>query len=183
MRAVIVLALCLLLSGCFLSVPEPSLESIPETEAFASYRAQVAACLPDIHALAVVLSNMGNYHHYTWSALPEGEDADFSDLMGKTYKWLADNAEETPESVVRKYEGIKAKTEAILPLEAPGFETVSGLFRELIQSLDTFFSLITVPSGTLSDYAKAFNGLTADIVEKHGLLTRYTATEGEGPEE
>ncbi|MDR1669922.1 MAG: hypothetical protein LBR76_08185, partial [Oscillospiraceae bacterium] len=151
MKRVLAAAFCMmiLLAGCASPAPPegspspqpPAGTPSPVSEEFAAYKALAAACNDDIYQLTIVLSNMGNFEHYTWSTVPAGETVDFEELLNTSYEWITENANETKESIHTKHQHICEQFETLqtITLTDPGFHNIAKNITALFESYDTFF--------------------------------------------
>lgn len=164
------IVLVLFLAGC--GSPSQSNAS-PSSTAFDldTYKALVSSCREEINAASLILANTGSYENTYWKALGSLSD----DMVDRAFAWLAENSEETRETVDSTYNDIRAAYKEIILNEIEGKEAeeIDSAFRGLYDAYCEMYSLVTQPSGSRESFAQSLSKLIDDIGDYDESLSLF----------
>ncbi len=96
-------------------------------------------------------------------------------MVDSAFEWLAENSEETRETVDAAYSKIREEYKAIILTEIEGKEAeeIDASFRELYDSYCGMYTLVTEPSGSLSDFADTLIDLANSQIASDESLSLF----------
>lgn len=134
--------------------PEPTPTDIPFD--LDAYKALVNACRADINSAHIFVGNVGNYENKYWTSLSNfGGRLDIEKMVDGAFEWLAENSDESRETVDAAYESIRQQYKAIILTEIDGNEAeeIDSAFRNMYDAYSSMYSLVILPSGSRSSFA------------------------------
>lgn len=136
-------------------------ESGPPEQDFdpAAYKALVSSCRTAISEAGGVLTMIGIYEHYYWESCEAANtniyDLSSSDIIDAAFEWLAENTDETRETVNAAYDSIRQQYRDIALIEPKGTqaEEIGQTFRSMYTAYSSMYSLTGTPAGCRISFA------------------------------
>lgn len=175
----LLLALALSLSACQGggSEPTPPAESTPAAVALGEYKGLVAECNEAIMEEAVLLSNMGKWEHNYWKALGNVNGTmDYENMAAKAIEWLNEEAGIEDGTLEANYSSVCDQYKEIVETACDAdVEEIDAALEALFNSFDSFYLLVTSPSGDIDTFADDFNRLSKEIKDGNSVLSTLTS--------
>lgn len=157
-------------SGSTNSTAPTSQETNPLVFDISEYKADVSAYRDLTYQSSIILANVGNYENNYWKTLGRLSD----DMSDRAFEWLAENSEETQETVSASYEAIQSAygdlTSADIDEEAEAAEIAAGV-DALHVGYSALYELVTKPSGSREDFVQALSDLINDVEAANDTLS------------
>lgn len=176
--ALIAFVVCsLLFSGCGNTVnqkdfvsDDPTLNSEPMFD-LDEYKLLVSVCRTAINDASIYVANTGTYEYNYWKALGKLSDS----MTDSAFEWLSENSDATRETVDADYELIRQQYKDIILTEIEGKEAeeIDAAFRSMYDAYSSMYSLVTSPSGSLSDFASSLNEYINAITSSDESLSLF----------
>ncbi len=137
------------------TTPPPELSPSPASFDLDAYKASVKTCSDEINEATIILYNMAKYENNYWQTLGELSDS----MVGSAFDWIAENSEETEDSINATYDSIRAQYKEIVLVEVEGKEAeeIEAAFKGLYDSYVDMYDIVTSPSGSIGDFVDAIN--------------------------
>ena len=156
--SLILLCSCATNQAATTQTPDPS----PSVEPFDldSYKSSVKICSDEINEATIILYNMAKFENNYWNSHNQiAGSTESSDIVEHGYKWIAENSEETEESIGATNDSIRSKYKEIILIEVEGKEgeEIEEAFRGLYDSYTGMYDLVTSPGGSINDFVDGIN--------------------------
>lgn len=118
---------------------------------------------------SVVLANVGTYENNYWKALGQLSE----DMPESAFAWLAENSEETRETVSEANEDIDAAYDSLTSVDFGGSNDAAQIdteVRALYSSYSALYDLVTEPSGARENFVLSLSDLIEDIESANDAL-------------
>lgn len=156
-------------------------ESIPETTSVAfdleSYKISASEFNDLVMEESVLLYNLGSHSYNYWEAWNKlGGAIDYDNMMASSYEWLEENSGSTQADVENKYLSIGKLYKSLITADSSGseIEEIEQTVKDLYSTLDTFYLLVTSPSGDINSFASVYNDCITKIKSYNNTLTLLT---------
>lgn len=155
-------------------VPEQPVSESPDASSssfdLSAYQVDAEEFRGLAYEASVILANVGTYENNYWKALGRLSD----DMSDRAFEWLAENSEETQETVSASYEAIQSAygdlTSADIDEEAEAAEIAAGV-DALHVGYSALYELVTKPSGSREDFVRALSDLINDVEAANDTLS------------
>ena len=178
MKKLILLSLSMILSVflCSCGRAETPLASGDQGEPSAlfdlsAYQVDAEAFRDLAYKASVVLANVGTYENNYWEALGRLSE----DMPENAFVWLAENSEDTRETVSATNEDIDSAYESLTSIdfgENNDATQIDTAVRNLYGSYSALYFLVTEPSGSRENFVLSLSGLIEDIESANDTLLR-----------
>lgn len=176
-----IIILCLLLSfsldGCGKNKPDLSPPDDIDTSTVAdeatdipfdieSYKNTISSYCEAVMDESLILYNMGRYQYSYWENLDKLQgNIDYDSLVSNTYDWLAKENEMSQDDIENNYSEICALYQEITIIdgEKNDIEEIQTAIKDLHSTFESFYHLITNPSGDIESFATHFNDYVTEI--------------------
>lgn len=155
-------------------------EAVVETDKFdlGSYKESASNFRSEAYAASVILANMGNYENNYWQALGSLSGG----MVDKAFTWLAENSDESQETVEADYESIcSAYKELILTGFGDSTEAaeIDAGVRALYDGYSELYDTILNPSGSRGHFASRVSDLISEIQSANDDLLLFLSEEAQ----
>ncbi len=194
--AILIAALVLTLCACESSTPDSGAQSTSavqepakeeevnataeEADTFdlESYKESASDFRTEAYAASVILANMGNYENNYWKALGTLSDS----MVDKAFTWLAENSDESQETVEADYESIRAAYKELILTDfgdnTEAAEIDTGV-RALYDGYSELYNTVLNPSGSRGDFASHVSDLISEIQSSNSDLLLFLPEEAQ----
>lgn len=153
-----------------------------ETVAFdiAEYKSLVAKCNEDILNESILLSNLGKYEHKYWESLNSVNGTiDYDSLILKAYEWLKEKGDTDQQTFENNYKDTVTQYDKIISMDTPTPEAaeIEAVLKNLYESYNALYQLVTAPSGDISSFADNYNTYSNEITNYNSTLASLVASE------
>lgn len=155
-------------------------EAVTEADTFdlESYKESASDFRTEAYAASVILANMGNYENNYWKALGTLSDS----MVDKAFTWLAENSDESQETVEADYESIRAAYKELILTDfgdnTEAAEIDAGV-RALYDGYSEFYNTVLNPSGSRGDFASHVSDLISEIQSANSDLLLFLPEEAQ----
>lgn len=167
------------------STKEVEVDATVEEDAIAAdkfdleaYKESVSDFRSEAYAASVILANMGNYENNYWQALGSLSDG----MVDKAFTWLAENSDESRETVEANYESICSAYKELILTDfgdnAEAAEIDAGV-RALYDGYSELYDTILNPSGSRGHFASHVSDLISEIQSANDDLLLFLPEEAQ----
>ena len=155
-------------------------ETVVEADRFDldAYKESASDFRTEAYAASVILANMGNYETNYWKALGTLSDS----MVDKAFTWLAENSDESQETVEADYESIRAAYKELILTDfgdnAEAAEIDAGV-RALYDGYSELYDTILNPSGSRGHFASHVSDLISEIQSANNDLLHFLPEEAQ----
>ncbi len=155
-------------------------EAVTEADTFdlESYKESASDFRTEACAASVILANMGNYENNYWKALGNLSDS----MVDKAFTWLAENSDESQETVEADYESIRAAYKELILTDfgdnTEAAEIDAGV-RALYDGYSELYNTVLNPSGSRGDFASHVSDLISEIQSANSDLLLFLPEEAQ----
>lgn len=155
-------------------------ETVVEADKFdlEAYKGNASAFRSEAYAASVILANMGNYENNYWQALGSLSDG----MVDKAFTWLAENSDESQETVEANYESICSAYKDLILTDfgddAEAAEIDAGV-RALYDGYSELYDTILNPSGSRGHFASHVSDLISEIQSANDNLLLFLPGEAQ----
>ena len=158
------------------TVEEDAVEA--DTFDLESYKESASDFRTEAYAASVILANMGNYENNYWKALGTLSDS----MVDKAFTWLAENSNESQETVDADYESIRAAYKELILTDfgdnTEAAEIDTGV-RALYDGYSELYNTVLNPSGSRGDFASHVSDLISEIQSANSDLLLFLPEEAQ----
>lgn len=118
------------------------------------YKGLVSECRASINEATLYVCNTGNYELNYWKTAKSFSGNKPDNLVDAAFEWLAENSEETRDTVEADYNSIRQQYKSIILIEIEGKEAeeIDAAFRDMYDAYCSVYNLVVSPSGSLSEF-------------------------------
>lgn len=155
-------------------------ETVTEADTFdlESYKESASDFRAEAYAASVILANMGSYENNYWKALGSLSDS----MVDKAFTWLAENSDESQETVEAAYESIRAAYKELILTDlgdnTEAAEIDAGV-RALYDGYSELYNIVLNPSGSRGDFASHVSDLISEIQSANDDLLLFLPEEAQ----
>lgn len=160
--------------------PQQETEQEPENEIvfdLDNYKSLVSDCRARINTAGLMLGNAGQYEVNYWKTYSSfsGNSPASDEIAELAFEWLAEQTDENRETVDATYNEIREKYKEIILIELEGKEAeeIDSEFREMYNAYIDLYSLVTLPTGTLSGFSRSLSACLSDILSADEALSLF----------
>lgn len=139
-----------------------------------AYKSLVSNCRTAISDAGNILTIIGIYEHYYWESYEAASMYNLSsaDIVDAVFEWLAENTDETRETVSAAFDSIRQQYRDIILTELKGKEAeeIDKAFRSMYTAYSSMYSLTGSPAGCRISFATMINDYTDTITKCDAVL-------------
>ena len=155
-------------------------EVVAEADKFdlEAYKESVSDFRSEAYAASVILANMANYENNYWKAAGSLSDG----IVAAAYKWLAQNSDESQETVETDNEDIRIAYKDLILTDfgdnAEAAEIDTGV-RALYDGYSELYNTVLNPSGSRGHFASNVSDLISEIQSANDDLLLFLPEEAQ----
>lgn len=165
------------------SAAEPTV--VPSEKPFdlKAYKDSVSIWKKTVMDQSLLLANMGSYIVNYWTSMENlNGTMDFDEVVTKSFDWLVgEKPEYTRDFIETTDKDIRKQYKELLNSNVSGSEDekIQEKIDEMFETYNSFYSLVTSPSGSINDFTDSFGEYTDNLQDTESMIDVFITDESD----